>query len=49
VETSARGMPLGSRDDVQTLNERFDMIRSRALPVEMSLDLIARTAEQKWS
>jgi transcriptional regulator with XRE-family HTH domain len=49
VETGARGMTLGSRDDVRTLNESFDVIRSRALPVEMSLDLIARTVEEKWS
>jgi hypothetical protein len=49
VETGARGMTLGSRDDVRILNENFDVIRSRALPVEMSLDFIARMAEQKWS
>jgi transcriptional regulator with XRE-family HTH domain len=49
LETAARGMTLGSRDDLRTLKENFGVIRSRALPVEMSMDFIARTAEERWT
>jgi transcriptional regulator with XRE-family HTH domain len=49
VETAARGMTLGAPDDVRTLVDAFDDIRSQALPVGQSRDLIARTAEERWT
>jgi hypothetical protein len=49
VETSARGITTGEPQDLATLAERFEAIRSRALPVDQSLELIARTAEERWT
>jgi transcriptional regulator with XRE-family HTH domain len=49
METAARGISTGSREDIRTLNESFDRIRSQALPVKMSMDLITRTAEERWT
>jgi hypothetical protein len=48
METAARGISTGSREDIRTLNESFDRVRSQALPVKMSMDLITRTAEERW-
>jgi transcriptional regulator with XRE-family HTH domain len=48
-ETAIRGVTTGDPDDLRTLTANFDEIRSHALPVEQSLDLIQRTAEEKWS
>jgi hypothetical protein len=49
VETAARGITTGEPQDLTTLTERFESIRSRALPVDQSLDLITRTAKERWS
>jgi DNA-binding XRE family transcriptional regulator len=49
METPARGMTLREREDLRTLTESFHEIRSQALPVGMSMDLITRTAEERWS
>ena len=49
VETAARGITTSEPTDVATLAERFESIRSRALPVDQSLDLIKRTAKERWS
>jgi transcriptional regulator with XRE-family HTH domain len=48
-ETATRGVTTGNPDDLRTLNTNFDEIRSHALPVEQSIDLIQRTAEERWS
>jgi hypothetical protein len=48
VETAARGMILDAHKDVARLKERFSAIRSHALPVGMSVDLIGRTKEERW-
>ncbi|MBC6468969.1 DUF5753 domain-containing protein [Actinomadura alba] len=49
VETAALGMTMGDPKTLTTLNESFDRIRSQALPVDMSIELITRTAERKWT
>jgi hypothetical protein len=49
VETAARGITTGEPADLATLTQRFESIRSRALPVDQSLDLITRTAKERWS
>jgi transcriptional regulator with XRE-family HTH domain len=49
IETAARGISTGDKQDLTTLSESFDRIRSQALPVDMSMDLIRRTAEEKWT
>lgn len=49
VETAALGMTMGEPKTLTTLNESFDRIRSQALPVDMSIELITRTAERKWT
>ncbi|MGI8332012.1 helix-turn-helix domain-containing protein [Actinomadura scrupuli] len=49
VETAARGITTGEPQDLATLTERFEALRSRALPVDQSLELIARTAEKRWT
>jgi Domain of unknown function (DUF5753) len=49
VETGARAMTLGESEDLQALSENFEMIRSHALPVGQSIELILRTAEEIWT
>ena len=49
AETNARGIISSSREDVTALHESFEMIRNTALPVGQSVDLIRRTAEERWS
>ncbi|GAA0355044.1 helix-turn-helix domain-containing protein [Actinoallomurus spadix] len=49
VETAARGITTGEPADLAELTERFESIRSRALPVDQSLDLITRTVKERWS
>ncbi|WP_149259739.1 DUF5753 domain-containing protein [Actinomadura sp. K4S16] len=48
VETSARGIMMNARQDISTLRDRFDAISTQALPVNLSVDLINRTLEEKW-
>ncbi|GAA4638022.1 helix-turn-helix transcriptional regulator [Actinoallomurus vinaceus] len=48
-ETAARGITTGEPSVLRRLIERFESIRSRALPVDQSLDLIMRTAKERWS
>ncbi len=49
IEKAARGITLAEPKDLATLTERFEAIRSRALPVDQSLDLITRTAKERWT
>lgn len=49
VETAARGITTGEPLDLTTLNERFESVRSQALPQDQSLELIERTAKERWS
>jgi transcriptional regulator with XRE-family HTH domain len=49
VESAVRGMVTTSKEDIQRLNEKWESIRSQALPVGMSIDLIKRTVEERWT
>jgi DNA-binding XRE family transcriptional regulator len=49
VETALRGITVSEADDIRLLSEAYDEIRSRALPVEMSKELIGRILEEQWT
>lgn len=49
VDTPARGLTLNDPADIVTLEDSYDEIRSQALPVEMSRDLIQRIMEERWT
>lgn len=49
VETAVRGLTTGEPEDVAAAAERFEAIRTDALPLRMSLELIKRTAEERWT
>lgn len=49
VDTAVRGFTMSGTEDLRILTETFDRIRSQALPVGMSVDLIRRTVEEKWT
>lgn len=49
LETAIRGLTTSDRDDVAAAVELFEAIRVEALPVSMSIDLIKRTAEERWN
>lgn len=48
VETAARGIIMDTREDKSNLKDHFDAIWTQALPAALSVDLIARTIEEKW-
>lgn len=49
VETPARGITLNEPDDIQTLSDRYDALRARALPVDQSKEHIRRVLEERWT
>jgi transcriptional regulator with XRE-family HTH domain len=49
VETAARGITMGDSGDLTALHKTLLELRSIALPVGMSADLIRRTAEERWT
>jgi hypothetical protein len=49
AETAVRGLTTNDQDDVAAAIERFEAIRTEALPLSMSLELIKRTAEERWT
>lgn len=49
VETPARGIMLEAADDIMRLKSVFTDISTNALPVGMSIDLIKRTVEERWT
>lgn len=49
VDTALRGLTVSEQDEVAQAVERFEAIRTEALPLRMSLDLIKRTADEKWT
>jgi hypothetical protein len=49
VETATRGLTTGDPHDLKTLVTSFETIRSQAFPVGQSIDLIRRTAAEKWT
>jgi transcriptional regulator with XRE-family HTH domain len=49
VDTSARGLTMSDPDDLAAISRTLMELRSIALPLDQSIDLIRRTAEEKWS
>jgi len=49
VDSALRGMTTGVPDDLQKLTETFESIRSHALPVGQSIDLIKKVLEERWT
>nr|BFE32871.1 helix-turn-helix transcriptional regulator [Actinomadura rugatobispora] len=49
VETSARGLTMSEPEDLAAMSRTLLQLRSLALPLNQSIDLIRRTAEEKWS
>jgi transcriptional regulator with XRE-family HTH domain len=49
VSTAVKGLTLAQPKDLRILNDRFEAIRSKALPEDESLELILRTAEELWT
>ncbi|WP_084195378.1 helix-turn-helix domain-containing protein [Streptosporangium amethystogenes] len=48
-DTAVRGLVTSDQDDIATAAEKFEAIRIEALPLDMSMDLIKRTAEERWT
>ncbi|MEV5414014.1 helix-turn-helix transcriptional regulator [Thermopolyspora sp. NPDC052614] len=49
VETAVRGLTTSEPEDVAKAEERFEIFRTEALPVGMSVELIKRTVEERWT
>ncbi|MGC5013528.1 helix-turn-helix domain-containing protein [Streptosporangium sp. DT93] len=49
AETAVRGLITSEQEDVTVAVERFEAIRTEALPLGMSIELIQRTVEEKWT
>ncbi|WP_228637933.1 helix-turn-helix transcriptional regulator [Microtetraspora sp. AC03309] len=49
AETAVRGITTSDQEDVSAAVERFEAIRTEALPLGMSIELIKRTAEERWT
>lgn len=49
AETAIRGITTSDAADVSAAIERFEAIRTEALPLNMSLELIKKTVEERWS
>ncbi|MET8332273.1 helix-turn-helix domain-containing protein [Streptosporangium canum] len=49
AETAIRGITTSDQEDVAAAVECFEVMRTEALPLGMSIDLIKRTAEKKWT
>jgi transcriptional regulator with XRE-family HTH domain len=49
VETITGGQVMGGADDLATVTLAWESIRSRALPDDMSIELIKRTVEERWT
>lgn len=49
LETSVRGLMTISPDDLARATEVWESVLAAALPIEMSKELIKRTAEERWA
>ncbi|MFI0448130.1 helix-turn-helix domain-containing protein [Actinomadura sp. 6N118] len=49
VETAVRGQILRAQEDLEHLNDAWETLRTDALPERDSLELIRRTAEERWT
>ncbi|RCG31833.1 XRE family transcriptional regulator [Sphaerisporangium album] len=48
VDTALRGLIVSDQEEVNQAVQKFEAIRTEALPLRMSLDLIKRTAGERW-
>lgn len=49
METAVRGLTTSDQEDVTAAIECFESIRTEALPLSMSTDLIRKTMEERWT
>lgn len=49
VETAVRGLTTSEAEDVAIAEERFEIICTQALPLDMSMELIKRAVEEQWT
>jgi Domain of unknown function (DUF5753) len=49
AETAVRGITASDPEDVAIAVERFEAIRSEALPISMSIDLMQKAVSEKWT
>ncbi|TQS25856.1 helix-turn-helix transcriptional regulator [Microbispora sp. KK1-11] len=49
METAVRGLTTSDQEDVTAAIECFEAIRTEALPLSMSTDLIRKTVEERWT
>ncbi|WP_182877712.1 Scr1 family TA system antitoxin-like transcriptional regulator [Microbispora sp. H10670] len=49
AETAVRGITTSDVEDVAAAIERFEAIRTEALPLTMSLELIRMAMEDRWT
>lgn len=49
VQSAVRGIVTTDRKDLARLNDIWESVRSQALPVGMSTELIKRTADDRWT
>jgi transcriptional regulator with XRE-family HTH domain len=49
LETTARGFVTTNKEDVDHVSAAWETIRSNALPVDMSRDLILKIMEEEWT
>lgn len=48
-DTAVRGLVTSDQDEIAAAVEKFEAIRIEALPLHMSMDLIRRTVEERWT
>ncbi|MER6178515.1 helix-turn-helix transcriptional regulator [Streptosporangium sp. NPDC001681] len=49
AETAVRGLTTNDQEDVAVAVERFEALRSEALPLSMSIDLIQKAVAERWT
>lgn len=49
LDTAVRGLTTRTQTDVTAALERFESIRTEALPVDMSINLIQQVVEKRWT
>lgn len=49
VDTALHGLTVSDHEEVRYAIRKFESIRTEALPLRMSIDLIKRTAEERWT
>jgi transcriptional regulator with XRE-family HTH domain len=49
VQSAVQGIVTADKKDLVRLNDVWESVRSQALPVGMSADLIRRTVEERWT